>query len=313
MEPEEGGFIVGPKNLALSLAAFELAWVDGGAATASLAGFLALAPIHERGTAEQVRATMASPLRHSPAKIASPGAEHSPHRANSLRRRRYRHVERQGERRRMERWRGALLQVDKRGRFITNIAFANFVTAAVDSDDPRIKGSCVVILEESDPGIFDRGTPTKKLVHQLSSTGDPIFNLKVPASRIVGGYTVKDGVIVSQLQPQRSDRSGIPPHARDRRPHDLGQAALRRRARHPLSARALPRSERRKPGSFATSKASSSAKTHCIVWSMCGPRAKLPHRSALRPRACSTNSIRSKSRKTADPRAAESSGRQRAR
>src|SRR3974390_2193180 len=54
MEPEEGGFIVGPKNLALSLAAFELAWVDGGAATASLAGFLALAPIHERGTREQV-------------------------------------------------------------------------------------------------------------------------------------------------------------------------------------------------------------------------------------------------------------------
>src|ERR1019366_6962321 len=53
MEPEEGGFIVGPKNLALSLAAFELAWVDGGAATASLAGFLALSPIHERGTAEQ--------------------------------------------------------------------------------------------------------------------------------------------------------------------------------------------------------------------------------------------------------------------
>ena len=89
-----------------------------------------------------------------------------------------------------------LLQVDKRGRFITNIAFANFVTAAVTSDDPRIKGSCVVVLEEGDEGIFDRGTATKKLVHQLSSTGDPIFNLKVPASRIVGGYTVQDGVIV---------------------------------------------------------------------------------------------------------------------
>src|ERR1700722_11481392 len=42
MEPEEGGFISGPKNLALALAAFELAWVDGGAATASLASFLAL-------------------------------------------------------------------------------------------------------------------------------------------------------------------------------------------------------------------------------------------------------------------------------
>jgi alkylation response protein AidB-like acyl-CoA dehydrogenase len=86
--------------------------------------------------------------------------------------------------------------VEKRGRFITNIAFANFVTAAVISDDPRIKGSCMVILEETDEGTFDHGTPTKKLVHQLSSTGDPIFNLKVPANRIVGGYTVKDGIIV---------------------------------------------------------------------------------------------------------------------
>src|SRR3974377_576200 len=53
MEPSEGGFISGPKNLALSLVAFELAWVDAGAATSSLAGCLALAPIHERGTDEQ--------------------------------------------------------------------------------------------------------------------------------------------------------------------------------------------------------------------------------------------------------------------
>jgi alkylation response protein AidB-like acyl-CoA dehydrogenase len=89
-----------------------------------------------------------------------------------------------------------ILQVDKRGRFITNIGFANFVTAAVDSADERFKGSCMVILEETDPGTFDRGTPTRKLVHQLSSTGDPVFSLRVPASRIIGGYTVKDGVIV---------------------------------------------------------------------------------------------------------------------
>ena len=197
MDPEHGGFIAGPKNLALALVAFELAWVDGGAATASLAGCLALAPIHERGTHQQVEHYM---------RLAVPPApgEDRPH------------------------WRGAfcltepipyvgvdtgmlngklriaeweegkepVLQVDKRGRFITNIAYANFVTAAVDSADPRIKGSCMVILEENDPGIFDRGTPTKKLVHQLSSTGDPIFSLKIPASRIIGGYTVKDGVIV---------------------------------------------------------------------------------------------------------------------
>src|SRR5689334_19629894 len=53
MEPHQGGFIEGPKNLAMALAAFELAWVDAGAATGSLAGHLALSPIHERGTQEQ--------------------------------------------------------------------------------------------------------------------------------------------------------------------------------------------------------------------------------------------------------------------
>ncbi len=42
MDPEQGGFIAGPKNLALALVAFELAWVDAGAATGSLAGCLAL-------------------------------------------------------------------------------------------------------------------------------------------------------------------------------------------------------------------------------------------------------------------------------
>src|SRR3954470_20956286 len=197
MEPEEGGFIAGPKNLALSLAAFELAWVDGGAATASLAGFLALSPIHERGTPEQAQHYM------SLAAPPQPGDDRKPWRGafaltepipyvgvdTGMLSGKIRIAEwNDGE----EPW----MQVDKRGRFITNIAFANFVTAAVASDDERIKGSCIVILEEGDEGIFDHGTPTKKLVHQLSSTGDPIFNLKVPADRIVGGYTVKDGVIV---------------------------------------------------------------------------------------------------------------------
>lgn len=197
MDPEEGGFIAGPKNLALSLAAFELAWVDGGAATASLAGFLALAPIHERGTPEQSRHYKA--LSAPP----QPGEDRKPWRGAFVLTEPIPYVGvdtgmlsgkvrvadwKDGE----EPW----LQVEKRGRFITNIAFANFVTAAVNSADERIKGSCVVILEDTDEGTFDQGTATKKLVHQLSSTGDPIFNLKVPASRIVGGYTVKDGVLI---------------------------------------------------------------------------------------------------------------------
>src|SRR6266568_4393532 len=197
MEPEEGGFIVGPKNLALSLAAFELAWVDGGAATAALAGFLALAPIHERGTEKQINRykSLSAPPQAGENRKPWRGAfvltEPIPYVGvdTGMLSGKVRVADwKDGE----EPW----LQVDKRGRFITNIAFANFVTAAVNSDDPQIKGSCVIILEETDEGTFDHGTPTKKLVHQLSSTGDPIFSLKVPASRIVGGYTVKDGVIV---------------------------------------------------------------------------------------------------------------------
>jgi alkylation response protein AidB-like acyl-CoA dehydrogenase len=197
MEPEEGGLFAGPKNLALALIAFELAWVDGGAATASLAGCLSLAPIHERGTPEQQHHYM------SLAAPAKPGEDRTPWRGafcltepipyvgvdTGMLNGKLRIVEWQpGEE--------PVLQVEKRGRFITNIGFANFVTAAVDSGDERIKGSCMVILEEGDPGVFDRGTRTKKMVHQLSSTGDPIFSLRIPAGRIVGGYDVRDGVIV---------------------------------------------------------------------------------------------------------------------
>ncbi len=197
LDPEQGGFIAGPKNFALALIAFELAWVDAGAATCSLAGNLGLSPIHERGTPEQrakyingaapvkagekrkqVRAAFAltEPL---PFVGVETGLLAGKVRVASW--------EKGGE---------PVLQVEKRGRFITNMGFANVVTAAVESDDERIKGSCMVILEEGDPGVWDRGTPTRKLVHQLSSTNDPVFNLKVPAGRIVGGYSVKDGVIV---------------------------------------------------------------------------------------------------------------------
>jgi alkylation response protein AidB-like acyl-CoA dehydrogenase len=197
MEPEDGGFISGPKNLALGLAAFELAWVDGGAATASLAGFLALAPIHERGTAEQSQHYMAlaAPPLDSEERKTWRGAfvltEPIPYVGvdTGILSGRVRVAE-------WESGKEPMLQVEKRGRFITNIACSNFATAAVDSGDERIKGSCVIILEDGDEGTFDRGTATKKLVHQLSSTGDPIFSLKVPASRIVGGYRVDDGKIV---------------------------------------------------------------------------------------------------------------------
>jgi alkylation response protein AidB-like acyl-CoA dehydrogenase len=193
LDPEFGGIIEGPKNLALALVAFELAWVDAGAATGSLAGHLAIAPINECGTNDQrtiyMNQTVRADGQHRRGAFCL--TEPLP----------YVGVETGmlNGKVRVAQWAdGAepLLQVDKRGRFITNMGFANFVTAAVDSADARIKGSCIVILEDTDPGVFDRGVPTRKLVHQLSSTNDPVFSLTVPASRIVGGYSIKDGVIV---------------------------------------------------------------------------------------------------------------------
>jgi alkylation response protein AidB-like acyl-CoA dehydrogenase len=197
LDPEYGGYLPGPKNFALALIAFELSWVDAGAATCSLAGNLGLAPIHERGTPEQRAKYIAG------AAPVKPGENRKQVRAAFALTEPLPFVGVEtgmlAGKVRIAEWKEGgepMLQVEKRGRFITNMGFANVVTAAVDSDDQRIKGSCMVILEEGDPGTWDRGTPTKKLVHQLSSTNDPAFNLKVPASRIVGGYTVKDGVIV---------------------------------------------------------------------------------------------------------------------
>src|SRR5581483_5564442 len=197
MDPSQGGFIEGPKNLALALVAFELAWVDAGAATGSLAGCLALSPIHERGTPAPRDYYLS---RCAP---AQPGEDRKPWRGAFCLTEPIPYVGVDtgllGGKVRIAQWEEGqepMLQVEKRGRFITNMGFANFVTAAVESGDPRIKGTLMVILEETDPGTFDRGVPTRKLVHQLSSTRDPAFNLRVPASRIIGGYGVKDGVIV---------------------------------------------------------------------------------------------------------------------
>jgi len=197
MDPEEGGYIEGPKNLVLALIAFELSWVDAGSATGSLAGNLALSPIHERGTPEQKLHYMSLAVPPKPGENRKPwrGAfgltEPLPYVGvdTGMMSGRVRVAE-------WEEGKEPILQVDKRGRFITNMAFADFVCAAVETEDPRIKSSCMIILEKTDPGLFDRGAATKKLVHQLSSTHDPVFSMKVPASRIIGGYEIKDGVIV---------------------------------------------------------------------------------------------------------------------
>lgn len=195
MDPAQGGFIEGPKNFALALIAFELCWVDAGAATASLANNLGLAPIHERGTPEQRQFYLSKAVPgqtgQKPWRFAFALTEPIPFvgvDTGVL-----------SGRVRVAEWhegKEPVLEVEKRGRFITNMDYANVVAVAVDSDDPRIKGSCMILVHEDDPGVFDRGAVTKKLVHQLSSTRDPVIHVRVPAGRIIGGYTIKDGVIM---------------------------------------------------------------------------------------------------------------------
>lgn len=200
LDIEYGGIVDGPRNLLLSLLAFELSWVDGGASTCSLINNLGLGPIVEKGTPEQREKYMraCAPLQ--------PGEDRKVLRAGFALTEPLPYVGVDtgvlSGRVTVAKWEeGAepILHVEKRGRFMTNMAVANVLTAAVDTGDPRIKSSCMVIIEDTDPGTFDRGTPTLKMVHQLSNTADPIFSLDIPANRIVGGYTIKDGVIVPNL------------------------------------------------------------------------------------------------------------------
>jgi hypothetical protein len=61
-----------------------------------------------------------------------------------------------------------------------------------------------VILAPEDTGEFDRGTRVHKVGHQLSSTTNPSFNLRIPASRIIGGYTIDDGVLIPNIDHRRA-------------------------------------------------------------------------------------------------------------
>ncbi|MFO7693396.1 MAG: acyl-CoA dehydrogenase family protein [Vicinamibacterales bacterium] len=196
-DAEYGGSIDGPKNLGIALAAFELAWVDAGAATTMLGNVLALAPIHERGTEDQRARYMGlvAPGRDNEPREPWHGAfvltEPLPHAGVDT-------VVLDGKMRIAE-WkpgREPVLQIDKRGRFITGMSHADFVAAAVASADERIRGTAFVLIEKHDDGTFDPGVRARKLVHQLASARDPVFSVRVPASRIIGGYSVKDGAVV---------------------------------------------------------------------------------------------------------------------
>jgi alkylation response protein AidB-like acyl-CoA dehydrogenase len=179
----------------LALAAWELAWVDGGAATLNLSGSLAQMPIRDFGTKEQQNRYLGhADRRHAALCLTEPipGAGTD---AMFL----------TGSFRAVKWVPGSepVLEINKRGRFISHMDFADFVVAAVQGRGDRVRGSCLVILEPGDAGEFDRGSRVHKLGHQLASTTNPIFGLRVPASRIVGGFTIDNGVVVPNFDHRR--------------------------------------------------------------------------------------------------------------
>jgi alkylation response protein AidB-like acyl-CoA dehydrogenase len=186
----------------LALEVWELAGIDAGVATSSLSASLAQMPIRDFGTAEQRICYLGrTDLRHGALCLTEPlpgaGAE-----AISLVGRMYlAGATASGE---------PLLEIHKRGRFISHMDFAEFVVAAVEGDGDGVCGSGLVILEPGDAGEFDRGAPVRKLGHRFASTTNPIFRLSIPASRIVGGYTVEQGAIV----PRFSHRALLEPALR---------------------------------------------------------------------------------------------------
>ena len=198
LNAEFGGLFDGPRNLAMSLVTYETAWVDNGAATSSFVNDLAMGPIAELGTPEQKEKYMTLCAPGNPSGKTWRGSfaltEPLPYVGvdTGVLCGRVSIAEwKEGEE--------PMLRVEKRGRFITNIAICDYITIALDSGDDRFKGSCMVVVEATDPGKFDRGAQTKKLVHQLSNTGDPVIDVVVPASRIIGGYTIQDGRVVPNL------------------------------------------------------------------------------------------------------------------
>jgi len=191
----------GGVTMRLAAVLWELACVDGGAAVCSLSGSLAQMVVRDAGTQEQqFRYVGNAARRHGALCVTEPvpgaGADAATLEGRVC----------------VAQWKpGAqpLLDVDKRGRFTSHMDFAEFVVAAVDSGDERIHGTCLVLLEPSDSGVFDRGVPVRKLGHQLSSTTSPVFRLQVPADRILGGYTVENGVIIPTFNHREALRSAF--------------------------------------------------------------------------------------------------------
>jgi hypothetical protein len=178
-------------TLPLALTVWELASVDAGVATCSLSGSLAQMPIRDFGTGPQRdRYLGRTGLRHGALCLTEPLPGAGTDAISLSGRMCLAGANGDGE---------PLLEINKRGRFISHMDFAEFVVAAVQGDGIGVRGSALVILEPGDAGEFDRGAPVRKLGHHFASTTDPVFRLTVPASRIVGGYAMEEGAVVPRF------------------------------------------------------------------------------------------------------------------
>ena len=175
----------------LALTIWELASMDAGVATCSLSGSLAQMPSRDFGTGPQSdRYLGRAELRHGALCLTEPIPGAGSDAIFLSGRMSLAGAGANGE---------VLLEVHKRGRFISHMDFAEFVVAAVEGDGKGVRGSGLVILEPGDAGEFERGAPVRKLGHRFASTTNPVFHLTVPASRIVGGYTMENGAIVPRF------------------------------------------------------------------------------------------------------------------
>lgn len=251
-------------TMPLALTVWELAGIDAGVATLGLSGSLAQMPIRDFGTVEQrARYLRQASFLHGALCLTEPlpgaGAE-----AVSLSGRIFRASDAAG----IE----PLLKIEKRGRFTSHMDFADFVVAAVEGDGNSVRGSGLVILEPDDAGLFERGASARKLGHRFASTTSPVFSLTVPASRLVGGYTVEQGVIL----PRFNHRAVLEPALRRMRALLALMTAAKALAtvREQLASRCLKR-----------------ARATASLWPISGQRVKPRPRWALPPRASMTNRI----------------------
>ena len=189
-------------TMPLAMAIWEMACVDAGVATCSLSGSLAQMPIRDFGTKTQRnRYVDSGELRHGALCLTEPIPGAGADAMFIAGRMELTGTSTNGE---------PLLQILKRGRFISHMDFAQFVVAAVQGDGTGMRGSALVILEPGDAGDFERGESVRKLGHRFASTTDPVFRLTVPASRIVGGYMTEQGALV----PRFSHRALLEPALR---------------------------------------------------------------------------------------------------